>query len=85
MVTAARSELRWAEMNARNVSYDRPGQDVSSDDRQASNNVDQAQTRDCSSNLRNGNIYEQRSENGLTSVEEEQLRRALASLPESTE
>lgn len=78
----ALSDLRWAEMNARNVSYDRPGQDVSSDARQASNNVDQAQwqTRDCSGNLRTANTYEQRSETGLTSVEQ-QLRQALASLP----
>ncbi|MBS2038509.1 hypothetical protein JST97_26250 [bacterium] len=78
----ALSDLRWAEMSARNVSYDRPGQDVSSDARQASNQVDQAQwqTRDCSGNLRNANNYEQRSENGLSSVEQ-QLRQALASLP----
>lgn len=75
------SNLRWAEMSARNVSYDRPGQDVSSDARQASNQVDQAQwqTRDCSANLRSANSYEQRSENGLTSVEQ-QLRQALASM-----
>lgn len=78
----ALSDLRWAEMSARNVSYDRPGQDVSSDARQASNQVDQAQwqTRDCSGNLRNANSYEQRSENGLSSVEQ-QLRQALANLP----
>jgi len=76
------SNLRWAEMSARNVSYDRPGQDVSSDARQASNQVDQAQwqTRDASGNLRTANSYEQRSENGLTSVEQ-QLRQALADLP----
>lgn len=76
------SDLRWAEMSARNVSYDRPGQDVSSDARQASNQVDQArwQTRDASGNLRTANTYEQRSENGLTSVEQ-QLRQALANLP----
>jgi len=78
----AQNQLRWAEMSARNVSYDRPGQDVSSDARQASNQVDQAQwqTRDSSGNLRSANSYEQRSENGLTSVEQ-QLRQALANLP----
>ncbi|MBN9414684.1 MAG: hypothetical protein J0I12_04555 [Candidatus Eremiobacteraeota bacterium] len=75
------SNLRWAEMSARNVSYDRPGQDVSNDARQASREVDQAQwqTRDSSGNLRNANSYEQRSENGLNNVEE-QLRQALAKL-----
>lgn len=75
------SNLRWAESSARNVSYDRPGQNVSSDARQASREVDQAQwqTRDCSGNLRNANSFEQRSENGLTSVEQ-QLRQALAGL-----
>ncbi len=75
------SHLRWAEMSARNVSYDRPGQNVSGDARQASRDVDQAQwqTRDCSGNLRTANSYEQRSENGLSSVEE-QLRQALAGL-----
>jgi hypothetical protein len=78
----ALSQLRWAEMSARNVSYDRPGQDVSSDAHQASRQVDQAQwqTRDSSSNLRSATSYEQRSENGLTSVEQ-QLRQALANLP----
>lgn len=75
------SNLRWAEMSARNVSYDRPGQDVSNEARQASREVDQAQwqTRDSSGNLRNADSYEQRSENGLTSVEQ-QLRQALAAL-----
>ncbi|MBX3166350.1 MAG: hypothetical protein KF760_03015 [Candidatus Eremiobacteraeota bacterium] len=75
------NNLRWAEMSARNVSYDRPGQNVSSDARQASREVDQAQwqTRDCSGNLRTANSYEQRSENGLSSVEQ-QLRQALAAL-----
>ena len=78
----ALNQLRWAEMSARNVSYDRPGQNVSSDARQASNQVDQAQwqTRDSSGNLRSAYSYEQRSENGLTSVEQ-QLRQALANLP----
>lgn len=75
------SNLRWAESSARNVSYDRPGQNVSSDARQASREVDQAQwqSRDCSGNLRTANSYEGRSENGLTSVEQ-QLRQALAAL-----
>ena len=72
------SNLRWA---ARNVSYDRPGRDVSSDARQASNQVDQAQwqTRDASGKLRTANSYEQRAENDLTSVEQ-QLRQALAAM-----
>jgi chromosome segregation ATPase len=75
------SDLRWAESSARNVSYDRPGQDVSNDARQASRQVDrtQWQTRDASTNLRNANSYEQRSESGLSSVEQ-QLRQALAAL-----
>jgi chromosome segregation ATPase len=76
------SELRWAENNVRQVSYDRPGLDVSYDARQASQHVDQADwsLRDSSNKVNSAQSEEAKSERGLVQVEN-LLREALQNLP----
>ncbi len=80
---SASRELQWAEHNVRNITWDRPGVDVSHDARQASFRVDQAQwaVRDCDNNLSQARSFESRSGQGLGQVEQS-LRQALAQLPE---
>ena len=79
---SAARELQWAESSVRNITYDRPGVDVSSDARQASSRVDRAHwdVRDTDSNLSQARNGENRSVQGLGNVEQ-QLRQALAQLP----
>lgn len=79
--SSASRELQWAEHNVRNITWDRPGVDVSHDARQASSRVDRAQwdVRDCDSNLSQARSLESRSGNGLNQTEQS-LRNALALL-----
>lgn len=78
----AEREIRWSDMYVRNISYDRPGVDVSSDAGQAGSRVDSASwhVRDHDRNLRQANGYEARSGQSLDQVEAH-LREALTLLP----
>lgn len=79
---SANSELRWADSDVRQITYDRPGQDVSHYARSAGSRVDRAEwdVRDADTDLNQCRNAESRAEQGLGSVED-QLRRALAQLP----
>jgi hypothetical protein len=78
----AEREIRWSDMYVRNISYDRPGTDVSADARQAASRLDSAQwhVRDHDRNLRQANGYEARSGQSLLQVEAN-LQEALRQLP----
>lgn len=79
---SANSELRWADNDVRQITYDRPGQDVSSYARSASSRVDRADwdVRDADTDLNQCRSAENRSQQGLSRVED-QLRLALSQLP----
>lgn len=76
------SDLRFAESPVRNITYDRPGMNVSNDAYQASNQVRQADSRlqRVEMNLDTAVRDEDQSGKGLGNVQE-LLRQAIAALP----